>query len=83
MKRLLGAMENHQYTTQGDHWISQLFSSNAALRGSVVRRSRYWVEREVGRAHFENVVRERGFHLIEAGDQFIVVCNNKPIRLLF
>ena len=66
-----------------DPWIAQLFQSQAAQRGSVIRRSRYWVEREVGRTGFEAEIKRRGFHLIEAGDQFIVVCNDKPIRLLF
>ena len=28
-------------------------------------------------------VRARGFHLIEAGHQFVVICNQGPVRLLF
>ncbi len=64
-------------------WISQLFSSQAARKGAVVRRSRQWVEREVGRADFEREVRRRGYHLIETADQMIVVCHGGPIRVLF
>lgn len=48
-----------------------------------MRRSRRWVEREVGREEFEREVRRRGFHLIETGDQMIVVCHAGPIRILF
>ena len=64
-------------------WVSQLFSSQSARKGSVVRRSRRWVEREVGREEFEREVRRRGFHLIETGDQMIVVCHAGAIRIVF
>ncbi len=64
-------------------WVSQLFSSKSARNGAVVRRSRRWVEREVGREAFEREVRRRGYHLIETGDQMIVVCHAGPIRIVF
>ncbi|MCR9112149.1 MAG: N-(5'-phosphoribosyl)anthranilate isomerase [Rhodobacteraceae bacterium] len=64
-------------------WIAQIFSTQAARKGAVVRRSRAWVDREVGRDAFEAEIRRRGFHLIETGDQFVIVCHNGPIRLLF
>lgn len=66
-----------------DAWVDQLFSSKAARKGAVVRRSLSWVNREVGRAQFEAEVRKRGYHLIETADQLVVVCHNGPIRLLF
>lgn len=64
-------------------WIAQIFATRAARRGAVVRRSRAWVEREVGRDRFESEIRRRGHHLIETADQFIIVCHNGPIRILF
>ena len=66
-----------------DPWIDQLFSSQAAQKGSVVRRSQAWVQREVGREEFEAEIKRRGFHLIETADQFLVVCHNGAIRILF
>ena len=66
-----------------DPWIAQMFSTRAAQKGAVVRRSIAWVDREVGRDHFKAEVRRRGFHLIQTADQFIVVCHNGPIQILF
>ena len=65
-----------------DPWIDQLFSSKAALKGSVVRRSQAWVHREVGRDVFEAEIKRRGFHLIETGGQFIIICNSGAIRMI-
>ncbi|MHA7850449.1 N-(5'-phosphoribosyl)anthranilate isomerase [Roseovarius sp.] len=69
--------------TNPDIWIEQMFSAQAARKGGVVRRSLTWVDREVGRDRFMQEVRRRGFHLIETADQFLVVCHNGPIRILF
>jgi len=69
--------------TRPDYWLNQMFAAKAARKGAVVRRSLAWVDREVGRDRFLQEVRQRGFHLIETADQYIVVCHNGPIRILF
>jgi hypothetical protein len=76
-------MHNVMRQTSPDIWIDQMFSAQAARKGGVVRRSQSWVDREVGRERFMHEVRLRGFHLIETADQFVVVCHNGPIRILF
>lgn len=68
---------------QARRWLDQMFATQAARRGAVVRRSRAWVDREVGREFFESEIRRRGYHLIETADQLVVVCHNGPIRILF
>jgi len=65
-----------------DGWITQIFSAQAA-KGGVVRRSVAWVESEIGRDLFEAEVRRRGYRLLMAGSQYVVICNNGPIRILF
>lgn len=65
-----------------DGWITQIFSAQAA-KGGVVRRSVRWVETEIGRDLFEAEVRRRGYHLLMAADQYVIVCNTGPIRILF
>lgn len=70
-------------TTTPDAWIAEIFSAKSALSGRVIRRSRAWVDREVGRARFVAEVRARGFHLLETADQLIVVCHNGPIHMHF
>ena len=66
-----------------DYWIEQVFSSKAARNGAVIRRSTRWVDREIGRTRFKTEVRRRGFHLIRTADQFVVICHNGPIEILF
>lgn len=68
--------------TSPDGWINQIFAAQAA-KGGVVRRSIVWVEAEIGCDLFEAEVRRRGYHLLIAGTQYVVICNNGPIRILF
>lgn len=65
-----------------DLWIDAVFSAKAARTGGVVRRSVRWVEREVGRDRFESAVRARGFHMVECGGQFVVICNSGRVRVI-
>jgi hypothetical protein len=66
------------YTTEG--WISHLFNSQAARDGGVIRRQVRDVERYVGRDVFLVEMRRRGFPVLENAGQFIIVCNQEPIR---
>ena len=63
-------------------WLDRLFSAQAVAKGDIVRRSIAYVEREVGRGPFVDAVRARGFHLIECGSQFIVICNTGLMRVV-
>lgn len=63
-------------------WLVHVLSAKAVATGGVVRRSIRDVEREVGRALFVQEVRRRGFHLVECGGQFIVICNQGQVRIL-
>lgn len=69
--------------TSPDFWLNQMFAAKAAQRGGVVRRSFAWVDREVGRARFLSAVRSRGYRVIETADQYVVICHDGPIRILF
>ncbi|MBD3764392.1 MAG: hypothetical protein IE927_06565 [Rhodobacterales bacterium] len=62
-------------------WCDALFSAKAVGKGGILRRSVRDVEREIGRDTLLREVRRRGFHLIECGDQFIILCNDGAIRL--
>jgi hypothetical protein len=63
-------------------FIDQVFFAKAVNRAGVVRRSVRDVEREVGRDPFIAEVRRRGFHLIECGGQFVVICNSGAIKVI-
>jgi len=84
---LLGGFAVHEGVpapvhTHPDDWIDQIFSAKAVARGGVIRRSVIWVRTEIGVSRFIDEVGARGFHLIEGGGQFIVICNPAPIRRL-
>ena len=64
-------------------WIDEIFSAKAVARGGVIRRDRRWIDREVGRELFMTEVRSRGFHLIESGDQRVVICHSGFFRVVF
>jgi hypothetical protein len=56
-------------------WLDELFTVKAVGKGGIVRRAVRDVEREVGRQALIAEVRRKGFHLVECGGQFIVICN--------
>ena len=64
-------------------WLDQIFAAKAVASGGVIRRSRAWVISEIGLSRFEDAVRARGFHLIEAGQQLVVICHAGPVHLRF
>lgn len=63
-----------------DVWLAQIFASDEARRGGVVKRQISDVERLVGRAAFAEAVARRGFQAVENGRHFVVFCNPLPIR---
>ncbi|MFM2391540.1 MAG: hypothetical protein RLZZ437_3095 [Pseudomonadota bacterium] len=69
--------------TAPDIWINEIFSAKAAANGGVIRRNRLWVENEVGRDRFIAEVRKRGFHLLETGQQLIVICHRGAVHMHF
>jgi hypothetical protein len=67
---------------QDQAWINVIFGSRAARSGGVVRRSIKWVEREIGRGQLIAEVRRRGFHMVEAGGQYVIYCNSGYSKLV-
>jgi hypothetical protein len=55
--------------------MKQVFQAGQANAGGVVRRSVSDVERYVGIGPFIAECRSRGFHVIETGDQLVVLCH--------
>ena len=63
-------------------WLDELFAAKAVEKGGIVRRAVRDVEREIGRSALILDVRRRGFHLIECGGQFIVICNPGQMQVI-
>lgn len=63
-----------------EQFFAELLSSQAARKGGVVRRKVRDVERWVGREIFVDEMRRRRFRVLENAGQFVVFCNDDPIR---
>ncbi|KGB82982.1 MAG: N-(5'-phosphoribosyl)anthranilate isomerase [Confluentimicrobium sp.] len=65
-----------------DIWLNQIFAAKSAASGGVVRRKIVDVERKIGRQRLELEVRKRGFHMIECGAQFVIICDPTEVKLI-
>ena len=68
--------------TVNRRWPAAVFGAKSVCQGGLVRRAVRDVEREVGRDLFEAEVARRGFHLVQSGDQFPIICNSAPLRII-
>jgi len=75
-------MSNTPFSGNRELWLAQIFSSQAAQAGGVVRRRATEVERRIGRGQLELEVRRRGFHMFECAGQFVIVCTRGDVRLI-
>lgn len=64
-------------------WIAQVFGSQSANNGGVVRRSVADVKQfGGGLKRLKDEVRQRGFHLIRTGDQYVILCHKGDVRVI-
>ena len=68
-------------TTIGQNWCNKVFAAKAVKKGGIVRRAVRDIDKYVGRDAFLREVKRRGFHLIEVGDQYVVICNTGRLRI--
>ena len=61
--------------------IEEIFSAKIVQNHGVVRRSRHDIERLIGFEKLLNYVRKEQFHLIETGDQCVVICNPGVLKI--
>lgn len=63
-------------------WIEQIFRAEEAHTGGVVRREKKWVEHFKAFDALKCAVAARGWHLIELTDQYVVICDPSPMRII-
>lgn len=63
-------------------WIENIFSAKIAIEQGVVRRKKTTVARYASFEKLVEAVKKRKFHMIETGDQYIIVCNSGSIKIL-
>lgn len=67
--------------TMPAQWTNQLFRAYQAQGGGVVRRSVRDVLRMGLMEEIVGEARQRGFHVIESGDQLVVLCNGGEMTI--
>ena len=59
-----------------NNYINNMFDSEIARRGGTVRRKRINVLKYASPAELKQAIRERGHHLLEYKDQYLIFCDN-------
>lgn len=62
-------------------YLDEMFSSKSVKQGDVVRRRKANVDRFVPFHRLLARVQREQFHLIEIGDQYIIICNPGQLKL--
>ena len=63
-----------------DKWTEKIFNSDTAKSGGVVRRSVKDINRTGNRWQIISECKRRGFHIVENGGQWIIICNRGDFR---
>lgn len=63
-------------------WQRQIFSSKLAKNGGVVRRAKRDVHREIGHDQLKAFVNRQGFHLLECGEHYIIICHDGDLKVI-
>ena len=61
--------------------IEEIFSAKSVKREGIVRRNKFDIDKLIGKQTLLNYVRNKQFHLIETGDQYIVICNTGVMQI--
>lgn len=63
-------------------WIENIFSAKIASEEGIVRRKKSTVEKYATAKELIAAVKKRNFHLIETGDQYVIVCNSGAVKIV-
>ena len=68
---------------RSNRWTERIFESKTAQRGGVVRRKASTIDKYSSRIELLDEVMRRGFHILAAGDQWLIFCNdNSTFRVI-
>lgn len=62
-------------------WVDQIFDAKIVKKDGIVRRKKAAVSRYASFDELLEQVKERGYHLIETGDQYVVFCNKGALKI--
>lgn len=62
-------------------WVRQIFTAQQVQSGGVVRRNIWDVERYASIEEVVEEARARGFHVVETGDQLVILCHTGALHI--
>lgn len=62
-------------------YLRNIFRADAAKNGGIVRRSVDDVQKYASHKYLVEAVTEKGFHLLETGDQYVIICNSGLVKM--
>ncbi len=62
-------------------WVDTMFGADQARNGGVVRRSIYDIDRLGVLDEIVERAKEQNFHVIETGDQVVVLCHSGSLMI--
>jgi hypothetical protein len=65
-----------------NRWIAQIFNTQAAKNGGIVRRKVSSVKKYASLTALLREVRRRRFHLLRCGHQYVVLCNKGSLKVI-
>jgi hypothetical protein len=63
-------------------WVNQIFQSQMARRDGVVRRKITSIDQFASRAEVQAACRQRGYHIVEHGDQWLIFCDKASVKII-
>lgn len=62
-------------------WLDQVFQAGQANKGGVVRRSIHDVNHHSSEEELISEAKKRGFHVIETGEQYVILCHEGSLEI--
>lgn len=63
-------------------WVKQIFQSQIAKRGGVVRRKVASIDKFSSQAQVKAECLKRGYHIVEHGDQWLIFCDKASVKIV-
>ncbi|NOY42564.1 MAG: N-(5'-phosphoribosyl)anthranilate isomerase [Planctomycetes bacterium] len=64
-----------------NEWLEQFFDAQQVDKGGIIRRSIKDVERLASKEKLLFEVKQRGFHMVETGEQYVIFCHTGAMKI--
>lgn len=63
-------------------WVKQIFESQIAKRGGVVRRKVSSIDKYASQSAVKAEAKRRRYHIVQHGDQWLIFCDKASVRIV-